>query len=235
MGNVGVEQRLRNNAEGEAHHRFMNVQRLPVAPRCEHPLGISHHDLRVGGNTRLMKSRLDEFALAAPEIAFAQQQAVAEHTTHGAIVFGFDEIIALRDEDRFDVFGPAHVTRWNPKETEKNNVAILPRAACEVAYRVAFRLEHAAKHGKTLWAGRKLQLRRTSLSHSTRPRTALRPTPRALFPPPGAAWLPDQPRTINSLPTSKQSRTAGLTPADQAERIFRRHECGPSDDPWFPE
>ncbi len=89
----------------------MHVERLAVAPGFQHALRVIHHDLRVGRDFFLMKRGLDQLALSAPEFAFAQEQAVAQHAAHGAVIFRFHEIIILRDEDGFDVFRSAQITR----------------------------------------------------------------------------------------------------------------------------
>src|SRR4029077_15076049 len=138
----------------------------------------------------------------------------------------FDEIVVLRDQDRFDIVRPVYKARRHAQEAEENDVSKYPRAPREIADRIAARFEHAAEQRNTLWTGRKLHLRRSSLSLSTLPRTAPLPRPRAPFPPRAGAWLPGRPRSTNFPPSSRQTRTAGSGPADRAERISRRPECG---------
>jgi hypothetical protein len=104
-------------------------------------------------------------ALAAPKVAFAQQQPVAEHAPHGAVILRFHKIVVLRDQHGFDVFGPAQIARRNSQETKKNNISIFPRAFREVGNRVALGLKHAAHERKTFGTGGKIQLEWTSLSN----------------------------------------------------------------------
>ena len=75
---VGVEERLGDDLQRQAHHLLVQVAHLAVAPAVQQPLGVGHHGLGVGGQALAVKSGGDEPALAPPEVALARQQPVAE-------------------------------------------------------------------------------------------------------------------------------------------------------------
>ncbi len=111
-----------------SHHGFVHVQRLAVAPRFEHALHCNSTMICAYAVIFLMKSRLDELALPPPEIAFAEEQAIAQHAAHGAVIFRFHEIIVLRNQDGLDVLRPAHITGGHAQKTKKYDVSVLARA-----------------------------------------------------------------------------------------------------------
>src|SRR6202035_1033473 len=130
----------------------MDVESLAVAPARQHALCVPSHDVRVGRDPLLMKRRLDELSLAPPEFAFTQQQPIAKHAAHRAIVLRFDKIIVLRDQDRFDVVRAVHKARRHTQEAKKNDISKFPHAPGEIADRIATRLEYAAEKRNTLGA-----------------------------------------------------------------------------------
>ena len=75
---LGVEERLSDDLEGEPHHRLGGVERLAVAPRSDGPRGAIGHRLRVGGDALERERRRDEPPLARVNLALAGQKPVAE-------------------------------------------------------------------------------------------------------------------------------------------------------------
>jgi hypothetical protein len=109
-GDVGVEQRLRGDLDGQLHHVFVDVPDLPVRPLVESPLGVLGHDGRVLREAVGTERRLDAMPLATPELPLVRQEAVAGHVAERRLKeVPLHERLVPVDEHLLDEFGRAQL------------------------------------------------------------------------------------------------------------------------------
>ena len=75
---LGVEERLGDDRQGQAHHVVVDVARLAVAPGVAEPRGVLDHDRAVALDRLALEARLRELPLPPPEVALAGQQPLAD-------------------------------------------------------------------------------------------------------------------------------------------------------------
>ena len=77
-GKLGVEQRLGDDRQGQAHQVVVRVADVAVVPGFEHLLGVLDHDGRVVLDLLALKRRLGQLSLPPPERPLAGQEALAD-------------------------------------------------------------------------------------------------------------------------------------------------------------
>ena len=101
----------------------------PSAQRGEHPLGELDHQLGVGGDPLAVERRLRELALAAPEVALAGQQALAQRALRLPQAIVLDELAVLVDQHLLDQVGVVGEEDALRAEPGRDQVAVLARPA----------------------------------------------------------------------------------------------------------
>ena len=91
VAQIGAEQRLGDDLHREARHVGLDVARLAVAERRDVGGAAPRRDLDVGADLLAVQRGRDQRALAAPEVALAREEAVAEHRAERARRPVFDE------------------------------------------------------------------------------------------------------------------------------------------------
>ena len=122
---LGVEQRLGHDLQGQVHHVGLGVADLAVAPRLQHPLGVIDHEPAVRSDPLAVKRRLGQLALAAPELAFAGQEPLPERPLRLPQPIVLDELPILVDQHLLDQVGMVDEHDSPGAESGRNQVAIL--------------------------------------------------------------------------------------------------------------
>src|SRR5262249_45625688 len=119
---------------------------VAVPPAGEATSGVVGHHLAVGRDALPVKGRLDEPALAKPELAFGEEQAVArqlpQEQTHPGTL---DEVAVLRDEHVFDGIRMVDEESTARADANRHEVAVVPGAPGIEAELIAPELATAAE------------------------------------------------------------------------------------------
>ncbi|MCY1009774.1 hypothetical protein OV079_30270 [Nannocystis pusilla] len=102
---AGGEQGVGDDVEGEPHHRRVDVEHLSFAPGRGEALGVVDHHRGVGGDPLAVEGGLGQPPLAAPEVAVADEQAVAGDEREVAGEAVLDEQLAAADQHLVDELG----------------------------------------------------------------------------------------------------------------------------------
>ena len=155
VGDVHVEEGAGGDAERELRHLGVNVAGFAVAPGIEHAPRQGNDRLGVGGDALAAKGGLHEAALAQPELAFAQEQAVAQPGDQHALSEVLDEVAVAGGEDFLDAVGVADEGDAAGAHAQGEDVAILAGAAGVEAEDVAAPLGKGAEQPVAPRAGRR--------------------------------------------------------------------------------
>ena len=146
---VGAEERLGDDLERQVHHVLVDVAHLTVAKLRGQTRGMRDHDRRVGLDAIAMKRRLREATLAAPEVAFAREEAVAQDGAQRLM-----EVAVLlpepvpRDEHVLDEIRVAHENDLERPDGDAHDVAVLLGCRAEKTERIAHERERVTDDRK---------------------------------------------------------------------------------------
>src|SRR5260370_28795623 len=103
----------------------MNVPFASVLPRVQHADRRAGHHYRVRLYALAVKRRLDEAALALPEVSLACQQAPSEDARQGPVVCGLRKISRVCDQHGFYVARMHDHINRNMSEMHANHIPVL--------------------------------------------------------------------------------------------------------------
>jgi hypothetical protein len=127
----GVEQRLRDDGQGEAHHLVGHVELLSVVPPLARAQRLLHHHLAVALDALAVKGRLGEAALALVQLPFAGEQALPEDDFRALEGEAFHEGGVAGDEDVAHEVGTVEEEDRLRADVEAHCVAVIARQADE--------------------------------------------------------------------------------------------------------
>ena len=133
---VGVEERLADDRQGEPVHLARDVERGAVDPRPPHAVGVLDHHASVAGDALAMKRRLHQPALPEMNRALAGQQAVAEQPLAALEAAALGEVPVVGDEDVFHLLRVADEEQLLAAHAVVDDVAVLARDAREEVERI---------------------------------------------------------------------------------------------------
>ena len=134
---VGPEEARGGDLEGQVRHVRVRVAGLAVPPAVHHPLGGRDHGLGVARDPLAVKCRLNEPPAAAPGLALARQQAVAQEKAGESERPVLDEVAILCHQDLLDKVGMAEQDGPDGTEPQGDEVAVAAGAVGEETERVA--------------------------------------------------------------------------------------------------
>ena len=134
---IHAEQRFGDDFQGQMHHRFMQMKLLAVAPGMQHALGMRDHDGTILLHARHLKGWLRQAALAAPEVAVAGQQTLAEHAFQQARVVVLAEVGVIAAQDDFDVVRVEKEVVLHAQQTRAHDIAVTLLAGRNEPQRIA--------------------------------------------------------------------------------------------------
>lgn len=137
VGQGGAEKRSDGHLESKGHHFAGEVALLAVAPAMDVAFGAFGHGGGVLVDTRAMEGGLGQAALAAPEIAFAEQKPLPEKRLGDALgELAFVKFRVLDDQNFLDVIRAVEENAVLKGNREGDNVPIFTRDAPERAQRI---------------------------------------------------------------------------------------------------
>jgi len=130
----------------------MKITLLTDLPPGEHPLRLSDHHLAVAGKPLTCEGRSREAALAMPEVTFACQETVAEHsrdlTPEEAVL---DEVAVILDEHVFNKLGITDQKHGPCAETQSDDITVITVALREEAQRITGEMAEMSQNWKPSW------------------------------------------------------------------------------------
>ena len=145
-GDVGAEEGLGDDLQGQPHHVGLNVAPLAVGPTAHHTLRIRHHNVSIRCDPLSVKRRLREPTLATPELPLAGQEPRAQGRPGRPKREVLGELPVLADQDVLDQFGMVQGPDPPRAQPDRDHVAVVTGAAGEE--RQAIGLERAEVAGQ---------------------------------------------------------------------------------------
>ncbi len=98
-GHFGVEERARDDLEGELHHFRADIDGLAGVPACATQGSTFGHDIGISGDALAMKRRSGDAPLAHVEGALAGDEPFAKQDLHAALGALLDHLLRMVDQD----------------------------------------------------------------------------------------------------------------------------------------
>src|SRR5690348_1439191 len=146
-----AKQRSHRDHERQLHHFARNVSHFAKFPCTRMCLRAFHHRRGVFINSAAMKRRLRQSPLSPPEVAFADEQPLAEQrSSHASRQFAFVEFGVLHHENLLDQIRIVQQDALLPRHDKTHEIAVLARHARQHTQRIAPHSQRKAQKRQSL-------------------------------------------------------------------------------------